>query len=283
MVWLSTFAPAATVFVNDPGVTLTGLSPLGTTVMQGKYRLSHGNFDLSLSPYSGTGGGGTWISNNMGNVPALTGVSWDFVLSNDPGVAISWVFQRVSGTPTTVTQIWGTGGSATLNTTSGTPFGPHDRFFDTLRITARASQANASTAISNLAFTSPTLSLSAGSSFQTITVTPSTLEPPLPTFPADAAGFDTQWLLADVNLANYAWQLSGRVTLTRTGSGDGEAVRFTIDGLDAAHSAEVPEPAGAIPVVLALLWVYRTRRNQTGTATALPASASAAKRARLKA
>lgn len=234
---------AAFVYINDPVISLNTSNPsfpngLGSTVFQVKYRLSASNFDLSTAPYGGTGTSGTtWLSSNLGNVNQLAATTWNFSLTNTPGQNLVLSFSR--GT-TTFTQTWGAGGTATLNSPTNLPQGPQARLYNTLRITARSSTNGATASISNLSFTAAGQSASPASAFRADTATPTTAGPSLSNFPTDSNGFFTQWLVADVNLASIAWNLAGQVTLDRTGGGDGEAVRFTIDGLESL--AQFPPP-----------------------------------------
>lgn len=66
------------------------------------------------------------------------------------------------------------------------------------------------------------MTLSPGSAFQANTVTPAASETPVPSFPVDPIG----------NQALSGWTLSGKGNIVGTGGGDGEAVRFTMDGMD---------------------------------------------------
>ena len=253
---------AITIAINDPNTTLNSLD---STVFQTKYRLSAGNFDFSLSPYAGTGAtGSTWVSANAGNVVQLSEQWWAFSLTNVPGSSLTFSLTPILGNPRPAqTLIWGVGGTPTLNVPpDGTPYGPQDRAYNALRIQARASSANSSAQVTDLSFSAAGMTLTPGSAFFDMTVTPSTSAAPIPTYPADGLGFLSQWLVADGNLAAVNWTLSGRVVLTRTGGGDGEAVRFTIDGLpvSANFPMVVPEPSSWILMAAAagaLLWRKR--------------------------
>ena len=236
---------AAFVYINDPAISLNTSNPsypngVGSTTFQVKYRLSASNFDVSTAPYGGTGTAGTtWLTSNLGNVNQLAATAWNFSLTNTPGQNLVLTFSR--GT-TTFTQTWGTGGTATLTAPDLNSYGPQARPYNSFRITARSSTNGATASVSNLSFTAAGQTASPASAFRADTATPTTAGPSLSNFPTDSNGFFTQWLVADVNLASIAWNLAGQVTLDRTGGGDGEAVRFTIDGLETLAQFPPPTP-----------------------------------------
>jgi len=277
---------AASVYINDPNVTLNRSNPsyptgvVGPTIWQTKYRISAGGFDLSMSPYGGTGTAGTtWLGSNTignaGNVAGLTGTMWDFQLTNSPGHSLQMSMTRlVAGIPTTITEVWGpgctgpltapSGCAATLNGPGGIPYQPQDRAFNTLRIQARSTSAGHSATITALSFVSPSFSPSLGSAFQDMTVTSLTPRSGPPTFPADAAGYRSQWLIANGNFATANWTLSGKIVLNRPSGGSTESVRVTFSAMNtlADLPAEIPEPSTQLLAIAGLAAVAACRLSR---------------------
>lgn len=256
-------ARAAFVAINDPNISLNTANPsypngLGSTIFQTKYRLSASNFDLATAPYGGTGTAGTtWIASNFGNVNQLSDLIWNFTITNNPGAQnLIVTFSRTGSS--TVTQTWGTGGTATLTAPDLNNYGPQSRSYNSLRITARSSTSGATAAVSNLSFSATGLAPTAASNFRNDTATPTTSGPALSNFPVDPLGFYTQWIVTDANLASLSWTLAGQVVLSRTGGGDGEAVRFTVDGLETLP-LENPEPVSALLTGAGLILLGRFR------------------------
>lgn len=258
--------------INDPNTTINST---GSTVLQTKYRMSAGNFDFSLSPRSGTGASGsTFVSANSGNVVQLSTKWWAFSLTNVPGSSLTFTASPILGNDRPgQTLIWGIGGTPTLNV-GGVPYGPQEREYNALRIQARATAAGSLAQVFNLNFSSPGMTLTPGSAFYDMSVDPSTSVSPIPTYPADATGFLSQWVVASGNLAAVSWTLSGQVALTRTGGGDGEAVRLTIDGLPVSAdfpAGAVPEPGTGWLLATAAVALFLSRRRVTAGMRKRPA------------
>ncbi len=258
---------AQNVYINSNLVTLGS----GSTVVNGRYRISDGNFDQRLS--NNISGPTNGLDRNLGNVSDLSGDLFDFVLSHSATTGFSWQLTNTTTTVTT-TQYWGTTGTnsatdqfaATLGSSYTTGTSPNANPFNTLQLAVRASEEgpSASSAVfSNFSFTGGT---STTGSFASGTVTPTTgAGPGYSGKAADGAGFHLQWVYSDTNLATYDWSLSGKVTLSRTGAGDGEAVLFEIYGQNLAASV-VPEPSFYASLALGfsgLVFAVRRRRKQS--------------------
>ena len=259
-------AVAQNVYINSNLVTLGS----GSTVMNARYRMSAANFDQRLS--NNVPGGTNGLERNLGNVSDLSGDLFNFVLSHSATTGFRWELTNTT-TGTTTKQYWGTTGTnsateqfaATLGSSYTTGTAPNANPFNTLQLSVRASESSpsASSAVfSDFSFTGGT---SSTGSFFAGTVTPTSGSGPgYSGQAADAAGFYRQWVYSDTNLASYDWSLSGKVTLTRTGAGDGEAVRFEIYGQNLSASV-VPEPSFYASLALGfsgLVFAVRRRRQQ---------------------
>lgn len=254
---------AQNVYINSNLVTLGS----GTTVMNARYRMSAANFDQRLS--NNTPGGTNGLDRNLGTVPDLSGDLFDFVLSHSSTTGFRWQLTNTT-TNTTTSQYWGTTGTnsatdqyaATLGSSYTTGTAPNANSFNTLQLSVRASETASSAVFSNFSFTGGS---STTGSFAAGTVTPTTGSGPgYSGQAADGAGFHRQWVYSDTNLASYDWTLSGKVTLSRAGGGDGEAVRFEIYGQNLSASV-VPEPSFYASLALGfsgLVFAVRRRRQQ---------------------
>ena len=229
-------ASAASVYVNSPLVT--SYAPIAT-VGGFKYRISNGNFDLSLDSGSDTSGpAGSFVSANLGNHSFLNGAAYDFTVQHVAGEGLIVTLTRVGGGGG-ATVSWGTfttppGGTnaATLNGVApGTAF-------NSISLQSVASGGNRSATISNLTFTSGTVGLGDGSFAGSTTTNGNTPQ--------------TQLVVADGNLALESWTLAGRIVLSKVAVGGDESVKLRLGFVDAAVTI-VPEPTTAALVALGLL------------------------------
>ncbi|OSZ72389.1 hypothetical protein CAP39_03330 [Sphingomonas sp. IBVSS1] len=260
-------ARAATVFINDPGVTVTSISNL---VMGAKYRVSPTNFDLSLDSGGGTQnvpGGANFISTNLGNLAALNNVSFDFTLRNIVGQGM--IFSVTSPANVTSTLAWGsfapalspaaTASAAQLRAASatgetpGTLLSPGQLAMNALhlevssRVRPLAAPNNYApvVSLSNLAF-SATGAAVRGSVITAQTVTPAT-NLTNPNFPEVGSGFASQWLVTTGDFWDFGWVLSGRInaqvnSITGNIGQIDEWVKFGVSGKQVAFTGGVPEP-----------------------------------------
>jgi len=253
-------APAATIYVNDP--VITGITPVAnSTIYGGKYRISQGNWDLSLGMSDDTANAATYLQSNPGNTSALSGVTWNFRLQHIVGEGVIFTLFRTT-TSGLVEHIlsWGTFTAPPGGTTDN--FLPNggspgtltpERPYNSINITAKAlSQANGTqtgtVTLTNLAVSSPTLSLSPGSAFLNTTYLP-------------GSGLTTQRMLINGDFSQHAYTLTGLVTLSKTTNGCDEcaALSFTGSSVTADFpqppAAEVPEPATAGLIASGLLLI----------------------------
>jgi hypothetical protein len=260
-------ARAATVFINEPGVTVTSI---GNLVMGAKYRVSPTNFDLSLDSGGGTQnvpGGANFISTNLGNLAALNNVSFDFTLRNIVGQGM--VFSVTSPANVTRSLAWGsfapalspapTASAAQLRAASatgqvaGTLLSPGQLAMNALHLEVSSRRRpltapnnyDPEVSVSNLAFTASGATLR-GSMIAAQTVTPAT-SLVNPNFPEVGSGFASQWLVTTGNFWDFGWTLSGKVNakvnnITGNIGQIDEWVKFGVSGKQVAFAANVPEP-----------------------------------------
>jgi hypothetical protein len=238
-------ASAASIYVNSPLVTSYATN---ATVGGFKFRISNGSFDLSLDAGSDTSGGaGSFVSANLGNHSFLNGAAYDFALQHVAGEGLILTMTRVGGG--SVTLSWGTfttpPGGVNAPTLSGAAPGA---LFNSIDIGSVASGGNRSVALSNLTFTSGTVSTADGS-FTAGTTT-------------NASSPASQLVVADANLALSGWTLSGRITLTRQGLGGDETVKLRVGFVD-ANVTIIPEPTTAALVAIGLLGLLVAGRPRT--------------------
>lgn len=253
-------ATAQTVYVNDPNLKVTAID---TIVVGTKYRLSPTNFDQSLDSGGGTNltsGGANFLGTNLGNHSTLNGVVYDFTFEHRAGEG--FIYTMTSPTGSSWTQAWGTFIPAILPApnqaaaqlpvvvATGLPDGTLTApglAFNALHLEARASLRGnitvPSVTYSNLTFTTPGLT-QVGTLITGYTAL-SGVNPPNPNFPDPNADYQSQWFVADTNLATQDFTIAGKVSLataTFTGGNIDESLRFDISGKNVAF-ALVPEPA----------------------------------------
>jgi hypothetical protein len=235
-------ASGASVYVNSPLVT--SYAP-NATVGGFKYRISNGSFDLSLDSGTDTSGpAGSFLSADLGNHSFLNGAAYDFTVQHVAGEGFVVTMTRVGGGGS-ATLSWGTftlppGGTnaATLN---GVAPGAA---FNSIGLQSVAG-GNRTAVLSNLSFGSGTVSVADGSFAATTTTNANS---PL-----------TQLVVADDDLALSNWTLAGRITLSKVGVGNDEAVKLRLTFVDAAVTI-VPEPTTAALVSVGLLGLLAAGR-----------------------
>ncbi|MBN8733113.1 MAG: PEP-CTERM sorting domain-containing protein [Acidobacteria bacterium] len=238
-------AHAAAIYVNDP--LITNITPVANSTIYGaKYRISQGNWDLSLGMSDDTANAATYLQANPGNTSALSGITWNFRLQHILGEGI--VFTLFRSTPTALVQhilSWGTftsppGGSTDDFLPNGgnpgtlTPVRP----YNALNITAKAlSQANGTqtgtVTLANLALSSPTLTLSPGSAFINTTYLP-------------GSGLTTQRIFLNGDFSQHNYTLTGLVTLSKNTNGCDECAALSLTGSSVTAGFPQP-PAAAVP------------------------------------
>lgn len=259
---------AGTYYVNSSDVSVL-TAPTGSQV-GAEFRLSPAAFDLSMNPGGGTGvfpdPNPDFLATHLGNLSAMSGVTFDFTLEHRLGQGFVFSVTR-EGTGLTKVLAWGDGFSPAVpaNATRSaslrgeTPSfsdGGAETSFNALSLQARATLSGSSLTFSDLGFWSPTLLAGTGS-FQSGTVTPLTDDPwvdPSGTLPA--TGYWRQLLVADEDLADHNWTLSGSLNGTRSGIGQDDAVHFVIEGVNvSATFPSLGDPrAGNLPIPEASTW-----------------------------
>jgi len=229
-------ASAASVYVNSPLVTSYVAN---ATVAGFKYRISNGSFDLSLDRGTDTSGpAGSFVSANLGDHSFLNGSAYDFTLQHVAGEGFIVTMTRVGGGGG-ATLSWGTFTTPPGGTTAATLNGvAPGALFNSISLQSIASGGNRSAVISNLTFTSGTVAVADGS-FAGSTTT-------------NATSPATQLVVADSNLALSSWTLSGRITLSKQGTGGDEGVKLRVGFVDATVTI-IPEPTTAALVAVGLL------------------------------
>jgi hypothetical protein len=193
---LAAAAPAAavSVYVNSALVTSYTAS---STEGGFKYRMSNGNFDLSLDRGTDTSGpAGSFVQANLGNHSFLNGRTYDFQFQHVAGEG--FILRMTDTSPGGVTTVlsWGTFSTPPGGTNAATLNGiAPGAAFNSLSFSAEASSANRSVVLSNLAFSSGALSVADGA-FTSGTTT-------------NANSPGTQLLVADVDLAQFDWSSPG--------------------------------------------------------------------------
>lgn len=229
-------ASAASVYVNSPLVT--SYAP-NATVGGMKYRISNGNFDLSLDRGTDTSGpAGSFISAGLGNHSFLNGAAYDFTVQHVAGEGFIVTMTRV-GVGSGATLSWGTFTAPPGGTTAATLNGiAPGAAFNAIGIESVASAGNRSAVLSNLSFASGTVPVADGSFAGTTTTNGNSPQ--------------TQLVVADDDLSLSSWTLAGRITLSRVGVGGDESVKLRLRFVDAAVTI-VPEPATAALLAAGLL------------------------------
>lgn len=206
-------ATADMVYINSSLVTLSGGS---TTVGNAKYRLSNNNFDQSIDNAQAVLLAADQVTSNWGNVSSLSGQTFNFSLEHRTGQGFILTLLNTSNS-TLRTVSWGSFASSPGGTNAATLNGiAPGAAFNSLQVESRASLSGSSMSFSNLNFTG--LSVADGV-FSSGTTTPTTGSP---------LGFDTQRLVADVNLASFNWTLTGSFQGTKLSTGSDEGVRFLV-------------------------------------------------------
>ncbi len=227
-------AQAQKVWINSDQVT--GIVEQ-STVVGGKYRLSHTNFDMSLDNGKGTtviSGQNTFISQNLSTNSALNGVEYLFSLSHEANKGFTLTMTKTGGGTSTLT--WRSDVLINSSTASNSIQGvsPTGRQFNALSIFAvanRNSTPAASMSFYDFSFTSG------------LTVADNDGLGGTVTFANGGTGLK-QWIYSDIDLSQYNWTLSGKVKGQRdAASGGDETVKFVVDGKKIIASVPVPEPA----------------------------------------
>jgi hypothetical protein len=195
------------------------------------------------------------VTATLGNVATTSGKVFDFVLEHRAGEGIIFSLDGPGSLDRTVS--WGsfTTSPGGVNRASLNGLLPPSAF-NSLVLSARATQAGSSFEFDDLGFSGAGLSLVDGG-FLSGTVTPST---------GDPLGFVNQRLYSSVNLADVDWTLTGRISGTKLLTGGDETVRFNV-GFQQVTAAVVPEPstlamAGIGSVALAGVGLHRRRRQR---------------------
>lgn len=248
----SASAQAATVYINQHPTPAAG----GALVAAAQLRASTLNWDMALSNGRNNNENNA-LTDDLATVFSLPAKSYTFSLQYRTGQG--FIFNvRDNATGATTTQAWGTftsppGGAVVATLGGRTPLLP----FDAIQIEARATAARASTTFSNLVFTSA--DLSTDGSFYGGTVNNRT------TIGDNPTGTATQDLLADVNLADRSWQLTGDVTFMRTLlGGNANEVALTVNIANVAGGAALPapEPSGVMLLAGAAGMMMGRRRRK---------------------
>ena len=241
---------ATDVYVNDP--VITGILPVAnTTVFGATYQLQPGTSDrdqtLGLSEDTGTAG--TFLGRNLGDRSDLTGDEWNFALQHITGQGLVFTLSLVGSSPL-VEHIIGWGsfvpaltapaapGGLTVDPTlpnspqpvgTTTPEQPYNAINIMVITGPQPNHANSVT-IEDLAFSSPTLVLSAGS---TLAVGMSGID----------GTDDSQRILINGDFTQHNWTVTGTVTIVKSNNGCPECAVFAITG----STVEADFPAAAIP------------------------------------
>ena len=217
------------------------------SVANSKYRLSQGNFDMSIDHGAGTNPG-QFISANLGNNSALSNVAFNFTVQHIAGEGVIFTMTNTNSSVTT-TLSWGDFSAAPEGTTAGllNGFAP-DRSFNSLELSARAERIGSSMAFSGLTFSSG-LSVADGAFYNGEVSTP-------------GVGSDVQRLVSDTDLSTIDWTLTGTLMGARDTSASGdETVRFMIGHKQVAFSViPLPTPAGLAVAGLLAIPALRRRR-----------------------
>jgi len=238
-------ASATNVYVNSPLVTSYTAS---ATVGGSKYRISNTNFDMTLDRGTDTGGpAGSFLQAGLGNHAFLNGIAYDFELGHVAGEGILFTMTRQGGASTTLS--WGTFTTPPPGTNAATLNGiAPGAVFNSVQISSVATAGNRSADLSNLVFSSGALTLADGTFGSTLTT--------------NAGSPATQLVVADVDLSQFDWSLSGTIVLTKQGTGGDETVRMRLSLVDAVVTI-IPEPGTASLFGLGLFGLAFVGRKRT--------------------
>ncbi len=256
---LASSAMAGSVWINSSAVqnyTETG------SVGQAKYRLSQGNFDMTIDRGQGTNTG-QFIQANLGNNSQLSNVAFEFTLQHIAGEGLVFTMKNTS-TNTETTLSWGTFTTTPAGTTAvllggeeapGPSNPDSDRqSFNVLRLDAQANRTNnqgSGMSFSDMVFTSG-LSVADGALNDGSIVTPGG---------GPAAPNVVQNIVSDMNLAAMDWTLTGTLSGYRdSNAGGDESVKFTI-GLKQADFTIIPLPTPVTMAGAGLLMLAGVRRR----------------------
>lgn len=226
-------ANAATISVVDP---TTFVGPAGPTIADARYRLSNNNFDQVIAP-SGTPISG-FAQAGIGNVAALTGRTFDFVLTYTSGTGTFFrLFDKNHDRTVSFTTADGSKGGVKA-----------DDPFNTILLSARSSQTGASMTVSDIVFTWGA-GLTGPSSVADLTR-------------SGNKGFAETWLATTANLASFNFTISGKVNGLKTMTGGDESVRFDIGLKNRTLPAPVPLPAAGWMLLAGLVTLGAAARKR---------------------
>jgi hypothetical protein len=278
-------AQAATVYINSNDVTINAL---GAEVLNAKFRASQGNFDASIATGSGTGSGNA-VGVNLGTVSTVTSRTYIFNFSHRVGQG--YLMTTTDNRPTPTTSYAGFGSNFVP---APPPNGPNSNVqatlaaapssptfitpaqlpgFNSLRIDVRVSEIAGNPAeqitLASLAFSSSTLSMGTGAftGGTTFSTTPGNASGEVVAGAPVVlgSGLYRQRLVADVDLTQHDWDLSGSFQIIRSGGGDGEAARIVITGQSISAITPIlaaPEPSRTVFMLMGLgLMLMRRRRH----------------------
>ncbi len=221
---------AASIYINDPGTTTNGVFT-GTGRGEARFRVDNNNWDLAL----GNTVPGSAVTANVGNLNQLRNVDYYFSLTHNPNGQLTF---RVQNSVTNAV--------TTLNFLLSNPD------FNVIRIQGTATaQPTRSTRINDLQFAIGCCQVYGDTQgLANLLITPSTPAGGLPTFPGDAAGTKSNWIVSDTNLGTLAWRLTGTVRFGQTtNQNPSENLKmsitlgkYTIVNFGTPAIPEVPEP-----------------------------------------
>jgi hypothetical protein len=245
----------STVPLSDPaeaGLVTLGVDPSLISVtspdlgVQVRYRVSQTNWDQAILTSSTVNNNTIAATGTLGNNAQLNGAIWDFVMSYDPLLGITWSLTHAGGgSPTT--------GARTLQWTAPVNGESPIQSHNALQLYVKAGSSmpggisSAAVDVSNLSF-SATGMTNAGS-----------LADMNASWTSNPGSQSTAWIVSDTDLVATAWALSGRVRIAYQGSTPAnldERLRFDVS----THGvAAIPAPS-ALTAIAGLLAVARRRR-----------------------